>query len=149
MIHEMQQRRKRCSKCSKLKIMTDYGTKKNGGEFLTCITCRRRSTTWRTRPWELKIPSRKKIPRRDLTMHKALKSLNRSMRAFTLNWLRNDWTLKEVINMLNQNWFKVKLHIVYIEMDTVNLMYEKFNDTTASRIIRFLEHPTTKMMNTV
>ena len=31
-------------------------------------------------------------------------------------------------------------------MDTVSLMYEKFNDITASRIIRFLEHPTAKMM---
>ena len=38
---EMQQPRKRCSKCSNLKIMTKYGTKKNGGQFLTCITCRR------------------------------------------------------------------------------------------------------------
>ena len=42
MTPEMQQPRKRCNKCSKLKIMTDYGTKKNGGQFLTCITCRRR-----------------------------------------------------------------------------------------------------------
>ena len=38
------------------------------------------------------------------------------------------------------------MHIVVnIVMDTVNLAYEKFNDITASKIIRILEHPTAKM----
>jgi hypothetical protein len=33
-----------------------------------------------------------------------------------------------------------------MEMDTVNLMYDMFDDTTANKIMTFLEHPTAKVM---
>ena len=90
MITEMQQPRKRCSKCSKLKIMTDYGTKKNGGQFMTCVTCRRRYSTLKDETMNTEDTKPKKRPRRCLTIQKAIKIFIRSMGALTLKCLTKD-----------------------------------------------------------
>jgi hypothetical protein len=39
------QQKKKCSVCRKLQPLTAYGTKKKGGEFISCITCRRKKYT--------------------------------------------------------------------------------------------------------
>ena len=84
MTPEMQQTRKRCSKCSKLKIMTDYGTKKKGGQYMTCITCRRRYYTLKDKTMKTEDAKPKKRPRRCLVINKMMKSTIRSMNESTL-----------------------------------------------------------------
>ena len=39
---QIQPPRKRCSRCHKLKLMGDYGFKKNREQFMTRITCKRK-----------------------------------------------------------------------------------------------------------
>ena len=85
MTQEMQQPRKRCRICSKLTIMADYGTKKNGEQYLTCVTGRSRYDHLKDKSKKTEATKPKKRPRLDLTMHKAIKSLIRSMKALTLN----------------------------------------------------------------
>ena len=62
MTPEMQQPRKRCSKCSKLKIMAEYGAKTNGGQFMTCATCRRRLYTPKDKTMKTEDTKPKKYP---------------------------------------------------------------------------------------
>jgi len=84
MTPEMQQPRKRCSKCSKLKIMDDYGFKKNRGQFMTCITCRRKYYALKDKIMKHEDTKPKKRPRRCLVIDKTLKSIIRSITALTL-----------------------------------------------------------------
>ena len=41
MTQQIQSPHKRRNRCHKLKLMDDYGLKKNKGQFMTCIICRR------------------------------------------------------------------------------------------------------------
>ena len=75
MTQQIQPPRKRCNRCLKLKLMDDYGLKKNKGQFMTCITCRRRSHALKDKVMKLRTPNRKQRPRRGLIIDKTLKSL--------------------------------------------------------------------------
>ena len=85
---EMQQPRKRCSKCSKLKSVDDYEFKKNRGQFMTCITCRRKYYALQDKIMKNEDTTPKKRPRRCLIIDKTLKSLIRSITSLTLKWFK-------------------------------------------------------------
>ena len=65
--------------------MADYGTKKNGGQFMTCITCRRIYYTPKGKTMKTEDTKPRKRPRRCLTIQTAIKIWIRSMGALTLN----------------------------------------------------------------
>ena len=87
MTPEMQQPRKRCSKCHNWKLMDDNGLKKNKGQFMTCTTCRRKYYALKDKIMKNEDTKPRKRPRRRLIIDKMLKSLIRSITSLTLKWL--------------------------------------------------------------
>ena len=85
MMQQTQQPRRKCTRCHKLKLMADYGTKKNGGQFMSCITCRRRYYTLKDKTMKTEDTKPKKRPRRCLIINKMMKSVIRSITQLTLN----------------------------------------------------------------
>ena len=84
MTPEMQQPRKRRSRCHKLKLMEDYGFKKNRGQFMTCITCRRKYYALKDNIMKHEDTKPKQKRKLCLTIDKTLKSSIRSTLALTL-----------------------------------------------------------------
>ena len=72
---QIQPPHKRCSRCHKLKLMDDYGFKKNKGQFMTCITCKRKDYELKDKVMKTKDTKPKQRPRRGLIIDKTLKSL--------------------------------------------------------------------------
>ena len=84
MMQQIQQPRRKCTRCHKLKLMADYGFKKNKGQFMSCITCRRKYYELKDKTMKNEDTKPKKRPRRCLVIDKTLKSIIRSITALTL-----------------------------------------------------------------
>ena len=75
MTQQIQPPCKRCSRCHTLKLMDDYGFKKNRGQFMTCITCRRKYYELKDKVMKAEDTKPKTRPRRGQIIDKTLKSL--------------------------------------------------------------------------
>ena len=92
MMQQIQQR-KGCTRCHTLKVITDYGTKKNGGRYMGCITCKRRYYKLKDKTMQneegVSISIRMR-PRRYMLFKNMIQSIFRCILAFKVEVTKNE-----------------------------------------------------------
>ena len=78
----------RCTKCNNLKIKADYGTKKNGGDYMNCIVCRRKYNALKDKTMKNEDTKPIKRPRRYRILNDMLQSIISSIGSLNLNCLK-------------------------------------------------------------
>ena len=85
MTQQIQPIRERWTKCHKLGVKADYGTKKNGGYYMNCIACRRKYYALKDKTRKNEDTKQIRRPRRYIILNKMLHSIISSIGSPNLN----------------------------------------------------------------